>query len=129
MLDQRVRALVRELRDSGIESPYLDRLRARLDPARAQGELEKELVREMALALGRTEDKLNVALLRLELGLQGLARAADDEERARCTAHVRGLRAEALRARHELLIHREAVGIRRNECLETIYPIPALPRR
>ena len=70
--------LVRELKDTGYESPYLDRLRARLDPAEAVARLETEIVQEMAQALGRTEDKLNYALLRLELAARAIDTAPDE---------------------------------------------------
>ena len=121
------KALVAELKDRGHESPYLDRLRARMDVEQAQSSLEREIVQEIAAALGRTEEKLNFALLRLELAAGDLDAAADETERTRPRARASTVREEALRARHELLIHREAVGIRRNDLLETLYPIP--PRR
>jgi hypothetical protein len=117
-------SLVRELRDSGIESPYLDRLRARHDVAAAQEELEKEIIHEMAQALGRAGEKVDVALLRLDLAGKALAAATDDGERARLAAAFNALREAALTARHELRIHREAVGIRRNDALDREYPIP-----
>jgi hypothetical protein len=117
-------SLIRELRDSGFESPYLDRLRARHDVAAAQEELEKELIREMAEALGRSGEKVDVALLRLEVSGRALAAADDPAERDRLAAEFNALRNAALQARHELRIHREAVGIRRNDCLDTQYPIP-----
>lgn len=117
-------ALVRELKDAGYESPYLDRLRARYDVAAAQEELEKEIMREMAAALGRSGEKVDVALLRLELAGRALAAARDDDERTRLVAAFNARRDEALKARHELRIHREAVGIRRNDTLDTEYPIP-----
>lgn len=116
-------ALVRELRDAGCESPYLERLRARHDVAAAQEQLEKEIVREMAEALGRAGEKVDVALLRLDLAGRTLA-AADPAERDRLVDAYNARRDEALRARHELRIHREAVGIRRNEMLDREYPIP-----
>jgi hypothetical protein len=121
------KALVAELKERGHESPYLDRLRARLDVEQAQVSLEREILQEIAAALGRTEAKLNYALLQLELAARDLDAAADDAERAARSARFETLRTEALRARHELLIHREAVGMRRNDLLETLYPIP--PRR
>jgi hypothetical protein len=121
------KALVAELKDRGHESPYLDRLRARMDVEQAQSSLEREIVQEIAAALGRTEEKLNFALLRLELASRDLADAADETERTLAGVHFDRVREEALGARHELLIHREAVGIRRNDLLETLYPIP--PRR
>ncbi len=116
-------ALVRELRDSGFESPYLERLRARHDVAAAQEELEKEIMREMAQALGRSGEKVDVALVRLEVAARAVA-AATGDARARAVARFNALREDALRLRHELRIHREAVGIRRNEGLEAAYPIP-----
>ncbi|HEY8516727.1 MAG TPA: hypothetical protein VIS07_14560 [Candidatus Binatia bacterium] len=119
--------LVRELKDAGYESPYLDRLRARLDPAEAFVQLEKEIVREMASALGRTEDKLNYALLRLELARRAVDEATDERERAARIREFNALREEALQARHWLQIHREAIGIRRNKVLLEMYPIP--PKR
>jgi hypothetical protein len=120
------KTLVTELEDRGHESPYLDRLRQRLDVEQAQTTLEQEIVQEIAAALGRTAAKLDYALLRLELAARDLDAAAGDEVAARA-ARFDALRAEALQARHELLIHREAVGIRRNDLLEQLYPIP--PRR
>jgi hypothetical protein len=117
--------LVRQLTDAGYESPYLDRLRARVDPAQAQDTLEQEIIREMASALGRAEDKLNAALLRLELAGRALAAAVDCAERRDRALVFNAERTHALRARWELTIQREAVGIRRNDMLERLYPIPA----
>ena len=117
--------LVRELKDTGYESPYLDRLRARLDPCEAFLQLEKEIVREMAQALGRTEDRLNYALLRVELAARDVDAATDERERAARIRSFNALRDEALEARQWLLIHREAIGIRRNRDLFELYPVPA----
>ena len=119
--------LVRELRDEGFESPYLDRLRQRLDPSEAQEQLEKEIVSEMAAALGRAEEKVLVALLELERAGRAIEASSDERQRGERIEHFNRLRAQALAARHELLIHREAIGIRRNQILETLYPVP--PRR
>lgn len=116
-------SLVRELRDAGVESPYLERLRARHDVAAAQEALEKEIIHEMAQALGRAGEKVDVALLRLDLAGKALAAAGDADERARLTVAFNALRDAALTARHELRIHREAVGIRRNDVLDREYPI------
>jgi hypothetical protein len=117
------RSLVRQLTDAGYESPYLDRLKARVDVAQAQASLEKEIVAEMAAALGRAEDKLNAALLRLELAGKDLAAAAPDERRAQAIVFD-ARRADALQARWELVIQRESVGIVRNDVIERMYPIP-----
>jgi len=119
--------LVRELKDTGYESPYLDRLRARLDPSEAVARLETEIVQEMAQALGRTGDRLNYALLRLELAARAIDEAPDEGARADRIRAFNALRVEALEARRNLLIHREAIGIRRNKLLDELYPIP--PKR
>jgi hypothetical protein len=123
------KALVTALTDSGYQSPYLDRLRQRLDVEQAHATLEREIVQEIAAALGRTATKLDHALLELELAGKACDAAVTADERAACAARFDALRADALRARHELLIHREAVGIRRNDVLEQLYPIPPRRRR
>jgi hypothetical protein len=121
------RSLVRQLTDAGYESPYLDRLKARVDPAQAQSSLEKEIVAEMAAALGRAEDKLNAALLRLEIAGKALDEALP-EDRSRHAIVFDARRADALQARWELVIQRESVGILRNEVIERMYPIPSRAR-
>jgi len=119
--------LARELRADGFESPYLDRLEERVDVEAAQDRLETEIVQEMACALGRAEEKLLVALVHVEVAARDLDRARDDDERTAALARFNERRDAAWQARHELLIHREAIGIRRNQVLETLYPVP--PRR
>ncbi len=118
--------LVRELQDSGYQSEYLDRLRSRLDPWERHEALEAEIAQEVAAALGRSEAKVNHALLELEI----LGREIDASrpgERAELEARFDLLVERAERARRDLLIHREAAGIRQNAILERLYPIP--PRR
>ncbi|WP_437897302.1 hypothetical protein [Sorangium sp. So ce124] len=123
--------LVEQLKDQGHKSPYLDRLRQRL-PAVGRTDLAGEILREMASALGRSEDKVNVALLELEL--QGIAldelalrQGADSTERAEMIVAFNRQREVAARAVWELRVHREALGFRRNDDLAAIYPIP--PKR
>ncbi|WP_437317359.1 hypothetical protein [Sorangium sp. So ce385] len=123
--------LVDQLKDQGHKSPYLDRLRQRL-PAAAPSDLAGEILREMASALGRSEDKINVALLELELqgkALDELARGqgADARERAAMIAAYNRQREVAAQALWELRVHREALGFRRNDDLAAMYPIP--PKR
>jgi hypothetical protein len=122
------KTLVRELTDAGYESPYLDRLRQRVDVAQAQDSLEKEILREMAAALGRAEDKLNAALLRLEIAGRTLASARDAVERGAGARAFNARREEALTARWELVIQREAIGLHRNDVIEALYPVPARVR-
>ena len=116
--------LVEELKDQGYESIYLDRLRASLDVEAQHAILEKEIVQEMAYALGRSAAKVNHALLELELLERRLDDASDVEREALAEAYE-AKREEALRLRRDLLIHREAIGIRSNHQLERLYPVPA----
>jgi hypothetical protein len=127
MRDAPWRTLVRDLTAASYESPYLDRLRQRLDTTASHESLEREIVAEMAAALGRAEDKLNAALLRLELAAKALAAADRADERSDAARVFDARRDAALRARWELVVQREAVGIRRNEIVERLYPIPPRP--
>ena len=115
--------LVEELKDQCYESIYLDRLRATLDVEQQHGILEKEIIQEMAYALGRSAARVDHALLELELLEGELGRCDSPERRRDLTRAMEAKRREALALRRELLIHREALGIRRNEILETMYPI------
>ena len=123
MKDPPWKRLVEELKDQGYESIYLDRLRASLDVEQQHGVLEKEIVQEMAYALGRSAAKVDHALLELELLLRELNRCGAAKPRDELMQAVKSKRDEAFKLRRELLIHREAIGIRRNEILETLYPI------
>ncbi|WP_437956467.1 hypothetical protein WME76_34395 [Sorangium sp. So ce119] len=123
--------LVDQLKSEGHRSPYLDRLRQRL-PTSGPADLAGEILREMASALGRSEDKINVALLELELqgkALDELARSegAGPGERAARVAAFNRQREAAKQAVWELRVHREALGFRRNDDLAELYPIP--PKR
>jgi hypothetical protein len=120
--------LAAELVEHGVESKYLARVTARVTPEQQLENLELEIVQEMAGALGRSEDRINLALAELELllaraqkarreqdGGSALASAIDAFNRQRLVAQSRV---------RELLIHREALGFRRNQMLSELYPIP-----
>lgn len=128
MADPPWKRLVEELKDQGYESVYLDRLRGTLDAAQQHAILEKEIVQEIAYALGQSAAKVDHALLQLELLAGELEKASTPEHRAVVLDAFLAQRDEALRLRRDLLIHREAVGIRRNDILERLYPIPPNPR-
>jgi hypothetical protein len=112
---------------SGAEVPYVEHLRAKVEPAAALQQIEKEIVAEMANALGRSQDKVKVALARLAEAGQAVDAAPDGPVRQACVARFNELRTVALRLRRDLLIHREAIGFRRNDHLEREYPVP--PKR
>jgi hypothetical protein len=82
----------------------------------------------MASALGRAEDKVNVALVELEVQGKSIdAMTIDDAARPRALARFDAIRTQAMCALWELRVRREALGFRRNEKLAELYPIP--PKR
>lgn len=124
--------LVLELRSSDYKSPYLDRLRARFS-ASSHGDLAREVLQEMASALGRAEAKVEASIVRLDLGARSIdamlaSEVHDEAWRTEVNERIGAFNRErevALQARWELLVHREALGFRRNDELPTDYPIPA----
>jgi hypothetical protein len=121
--------LASELLEHGIESEYLARVSARVTPEQRLELLEVEIGQEIAGALGRTEDKLNLALAELELQrarYDRAVRAGSNEAERAAFAEAFNAQRNAARARlRDLQIHREAVGFRRNQILNELYPIPA----
>lgn len=123
--------LAADLAEQGVESVYMQRIRQRVDAEQELKQLEQELAGEIARALGRTEDALNMALAELELLEARCAQLARDgapvlalEQAAQAFNAQRGLAEKRLR---DLVIHREAVGFRRNQQLYELFPIP--PRK
>ncbi len=117
------KSLLEQLIDEGHQSPYLERLREQYDVYAPHESIERELLREMASALGRAEAKVNYALLELELA----GRRADERGDRASIEVFNAKRQRALEVRHELLIHRDALRFPRDPRFEQRYPIP--PRR
>lgn len=115
---------MQQLVDEGRKSVYLERLRARYDVRLPNETIEKELMREMAGALARAEDKVNLALLKLEL----LAERCDERGDRASVEAFNAQRRHALKVRRDLLIHRDALRFPRDPRFEQRYPIPP-PRR
>lgn len=120
--------LAADLIAHGVDSQYLARVEARVSREEQLETLQLEIAQEIACALGRSEDRVNLALAELEL-----QRARYD--RARCEAAPAAALAQLAAAYNEqrqlaqarlreLLIHREAIGFRRNQILNELYPIP-----
>jgi hypothetical protein len=114
------KSLVESLYDQGYRSPYLDRLRQRYDVRLPKTTIEQEILEEMAGALRRSEDKVNLALLELEL----LGKRCDEGPTAEAVEAFNAKRAHALRVRRDLLIHRDALRFKRHPEFEALYPIP-----
>ncbi len=131
----RIRELVESLDARGYESPYLERLRrvARGRRSRAEGGLDAlraEILAEMAASLGRAEDHVNRALLACELLDREIA-ALDGSDPALLAQKIDEFnreRAQAERRLWELVVQREAIGWRRHDGLDELYPIPKKKR-
>ncbi len=85
---------------------------------------QEELVEEMAKALGHSGYLLENVLEKmadLEKKMDGI----EDTERYNILVdEFNALRKEAVMRRDMLMIHREAIGIRKNRYLDAYYPIP-----
>ena len=117
--------LVERLKESGFRSKYRDHL---FERARVKGYLEAELLSEMASSLRRSEDKVNLALLELELAEQKIDEAPTPAQRRQRIREYNQRRDHAYKMRWEFLIHREALGMRRHDKIEALYPVPP-PRK
>lgn len=124
MIDPLLRERVDRLARQGVESPYLDRLRARINPEQAVADIEREILQEIAEALGRSEERLEYALLELDLVEQSLRASPDPAQEADLAASHARWRDEALRRRWELEVHREALRMYDHSMLDALHPIP-----
>jgi hypothetical protein len=120
---ERIRAVAARLKAEGYETATLERLKTVLDPEAHHRQLEAEVHQEMAFALGRTGRKLELALAALEAATVALDNAAPADEAAALAVYSVARQA-ALDARRDLVIHREAIGIRDSRELADRYPIP-----
>ena len=120
--------LAAELSEFGVESVYLSRIRARVDPEQELKALEEEIASEIAQALGRTEERLNLALAELELHKarfdQAQTQARPQSELVALADAFNAQRKVAEECLRHLVIHREAAGFRRNQILYELFPIP-----
>lgn len=125
----RIRELIAALDAKGLESPYLDRLRARAarcgKSATGLDALRAEIFAEMAASLGRAEDRVNEALLACDVLDREIASLSPGAERGSKIAEFNAQREIAERRLWELTVQREALGFRRNDDLARFYPIPA----
>jgi hypothetical protein len=120
--------LVEDLKSSGHKSQHLERLQERLPkPADGYRALELEILQEMASSLARAGEKVDHALLELELLGQKVDAATTSQARARLVDEFNEKREHALKMLWELKVHREAIGLRLHHALAQMYPIP--PKR
>jgi hypothetical protein len=131
-MKSRYKHLASELLAHGVDSPFLARLQAHVHVEDRLEVVNVEHHQEMASALGRTELRVNLAFVELDVCRArydaALRRGESTAELARL-AMAFNLQRQVVNQRvRELLIHREAIGFHRNEILEELYPLqPKLP--
>lgn len=126
-MSDRIRSLLQRVASSEASSDPVDaELRDRL-PAAARGvaALEREIASEIAYSLGKAAKKLEASIARA-LAAQSALDAADLDAAARQRLVARFNEERALAERHlrDLMIQREALGIRRHAELLKLYPLP-----
>ena len=84
---------------------------------------EAELNKERAGALGITARKLETQLERCRELREQLEHASDEALRALLLSDYREARDESERQRWNLCVQREAIGVRRHEDVDRIFPI------
>lgn len=92
--------------------------------AETHARIQRELAQEKAAALGRAGERLEAAIAELHR----LGAAIDAARDARACATLQGeydrARGRALAARLDLVIQREAVGLRRHAVVDQQFPVP-----
>jgi HAMP domain-containing protein len=125
----RVKKLAAELSAYGIQSEYIARVEARVSREQSLEDIQKEITQEIAGALGRSDMRVNLALAELELHKaryeHGLREGLGKSELRALAEAFNEQRKQAQARLRELQIHREAIGFRRNQILNELYPIAA----
>jgi hypothetical protein len=111
----------------GVQSPYISRIEMHIAQQQRLEQLQAELNQDIAGALGQSDLRVNFALAELELRKARYERAvrdgAPERDRTALADAFNKQRLVAEKRLRELLIHREAVGFRRNQVLQELYPI------
>lgn len=125
--ERRYRRLATELVAHGVQSQYIARIEGRIGPVQRIEALEAEVNQDIAGALGQSDLRVNFALAELELCKARFERAVRERtDHQILTVLANAFNKQRLLAQkrlRELLIHREAVGFRRNQVLSELYPI------
>jgi hypothetical protein len=120
--------LASELIAYGVQSEYLARVEARISREQQLETLQAELTQEIAGALGRTDMRVNLAFAELQLCRARYDRAqSEGVEQAVVRELAREFNAQRKLAQarvRDLQIQREAIGFRRNQILNELYPLP-----
>lgn len=90
---------------------------------------QEEIIEEMAKALGHSGNMLEDVLERLDALEKKLEKTEDVQRYNLLVDEFNELRKQALLRREMLMIHREAIGIRKHRYMDASYPIPQKKRK
>lgn len=107
----------RLVKNTQVENQYLEHIRQVHDPSMHLKTIEDELKGTIGRALGKQGEKVNMYLRAMEQERRAYSRLVDDERRDYSDAAVaeavdkfNSYRKDAIQARWELIVHRQAVG-------------------
>jgi hypothetical protein len=126
-MSERIRSLLGRVAASEGSSSEIDRdLRERLPSTGSISALEREIASEIASSLGRAGSKLELAIERALAARVALESASPGSAEQRVLLERYATeRGEAERRLRDLMIQREAIGLRRHTDLRERYVIPA----
>ena len=124
------------VKKTDVTNQYLDKVRAEVDPALLQIKtIEDELCGAIGKALGKQGDKVLIAIRKMkEEHLQYIEHIKNQsyEQALQAALSYNEARKNAIKARWELLVHRQAVGftVDNHSVVHSTFPIgPALPSK
>jgi Mg2+ and Co2+ transporter CorA len=85
---------------------------------------QEEIIEEMAKALGRSGDLLEDILAKLDTLDREMEKTEDVRSYNIMVEEFNSLRRRAMSRREMLMIHREAIGVRKHRYVDICYPIP-----
>ncbi|MFB6376115.1 MAG: hypothetical protein ABEN55_24015 [Bradymonadaceae bacterium] len=120
------KSFVDNIKSGGGGSGYDDRVPAGAASS-GMAAVQREVIEEMSAGLRRTAAKIEEALVDLADLDDAIREASARERRLKLVEQFNARRADAVEARRNYLIQREAIGFFRNDCVIEQYPIP--PKR
>jgi len=90
----------------------------------AADKTQKEIQEEIAKALGHTGEQLESVLVKIRKLEKILEKTLDAEEYNNLVDQYNSLVKDAQTRRDMLVIHREAIGVRKHTFIDTFYPVP-----
>ena len=118
------------VKNTNVTNQYLEHIRDTHDPSIHIKTMEDELRGSMGKALGKQGEKINIALHQMQLEYTNYTTTSSENNKRNAAIRYNEYRNQAIKARWELLVHRQAVGfiVGNHTHVTNTFPIPdALP--